>query len=66
MPSLATFNANNFFLRYRFNITYPEDLSRHSCIEGIFHFTGAVQAFPGCVPDINGGIQGLAGIIRYC
>ena len=28
MPTLATFNANNFFLRYRFSRTYPGD-ERH-------------------------------------
>jgi endonuclease/exonuclease/phosphatase family metal-dependent hydrolase len=33
MPSLATWNANNFFLRYRFNNVYPGDLSRGSLIE---------------------------------
>ena len=33
MPSLATFNANNFFLRYRFARTYPNDRSRASLIE---------------------------------
>ena len=33
MPSLATFNANNFFLRYKFTNKYPGDMSRHSLIE---------------------------------
>lgn len=33
MPSLATFNANNFFLRYKFTRTYPGDISRSSLIE---------------------------------
>lgn len=33
MPSIATFNANNFFLRYRFSRTYPGDMSRSSIIE---------------------------------
>lgn len=33
MPSLATFNANNFFLRYRFTNTYPGDASHASRIE---------------------------------
>lgn len=33
MPTLMTFNANNFFLRYRFNRTYPGDMSRNSLIE---------------------------------
>jgi endonuclease/exonuclease/phosphatase family metal-dependent hydrolase len=33
MPSLATFNANNFFLRYRFANTFPGDTSRKSEIE---------------------------------
>lgn len=33
MPTLATFNANNFFLRYRFANTYPGDQSKKSAIE---------------------------------
>ena len=33
MPSLATFNANNFFLRYRFTRTYEGDTSRDSLVE---------------------------------
>ena len=33
MPSLATFNANNFFLRYKFAKTYPNDMSKASLIE---------------------------------
>jgi len=33
MPTLTTFNANNFFLRYRFTSTYPGDLSRTSLVE---------------------------------
>jgi hypothetical protein len=33
MPSLATFNCNNFFLRYKFNQTYPGDMSKKSLIE---------------------------------
>lgn len=33
MPSLATFNANNFFLRYEFTQTYPGDMSQASLIE---------------------------------
>ena len=33
MPTLATFNANNFFLRYRFTRTYPGDQSRKSLVE---------------------------------
>lgn len=33
MPTLTTFNANNFFLRYRFSRTYPGDMSRASLIE---------------------------------
>ena len=33
MPSLATFNANNFFLRYRFTNTYPGDQSQASRVE---------------------------------
>jgi endonuclease/exonuclease/phosphatase family metal-dependent hydrolase len=32
MPTLATFNANNFFLRYRFTNTFPGDLSAKSLI----------------------------------
>jgi len=33
MPTLATFNANNFFLRYRFAGTYPGDQSQKSAVE---------------------------------
>ena len=33
MPSLVTFNANNFFLRYEFTQTYPGDMSQASLIE---------------------------------
>lgn len=33
MPSLATFNANNFFLRYKFAKNYPNDMSKASLIE---------------------------------
>jgi hypothetical protein len=33
MPTLATFNANNFFLRYRFSKTYPGDMSKKYLIE---------------------------------
>lgn len=33
MTSLATFNANNFFLRYKFSKTYPGDMSKKSLIE---------------------------------
>ncbi len=33
MPTIATFNANNFFLRYRFTNTYPGDRSRASLVE---------------------------------
>ena len=35
MPSLATFNANNFFLRYKFARTYPGDMSRASLVEAV-------------------------------
>jgi endonuclease/exonuclease/phosphatase family metal-dependent hydrolase len=33
MPSLVTFNANNFFLRYKFTRTYPGDRSGVSLVE---------------------------------
>jgi endonuclease/exonuclease/phosphatase family metal-dependent hydrolase len=33
MPTLATFNANNFFLRYRFAGTFPGDQSKKSKVE---------------------------------
>jgi len=45
MPTLATFNANNFFLRYRFAGTYPGDQRKKSAIEA-----GEV-AMLGCVPE---------------
>lgn len=32
MPTLATFNANNFFLRYKFTRTYPGDVSKKSIV----------------------------------
>jgi endonuclease/exonuclease/phosphatase family metal-dependent hydrolase len=33
MPTIATFNANNFFLRYKFNRSYPGDTSQKSLVE---------------------------------
>lgn len=33
MPSLATFNTNNLFLRYKFGDTFPGDMSKKSKIE---------------------------------
>jgi endonuclease/exonuclease/phosphatase family metal-dependent hydrolase len=33
MPCLATFNANNFFLRYKFVNTYPGDRSKKSAVD---------------------------------
>jgi endonuclease/exonuclease/phosphatase family metal-dependent hydrolase len=33
MPTLATWNANNLFLRYRFAHTYPGDVSKKSAVE---------------------------------
>lgn len=33
MPTLTTFNANNFFLRYKFSNIYPGDTSKTSLIE---------------------------------
>ncbi len=33
MPTLATFNANNFFLRYKFANTYPGDMSKKSAVD---------------------------------
>jgi endonuclease/exonuclease/phosphatase family metal-dependent hydrolase len=32
MPSIATFNANNFFLRYKWAATYPGDKSKKSAV----------------------------------
>ena len=43
MPTLATFNANNFFLRYKFSQTYPGDMSRGSIVEA----TESVGYLPG-------------------
>ncbi len=47
MPSLATFNANNFFLRYRFTNKYPGDSSNKSLIEA--GEVGLVGYIPGLV-----------------
>lgn len=33
MPTLCTFNANNFFLRYKFDRRYPGDQSGASEVE---------------------------------
>jgi len=44
MPSLATFNANNFFLRYKFASTYPGDMSKASLVE-------ATEAAVGYMPN---------------
>lgn len=33
MPTLATFNANNFFLRYKFAKTFEGDVSKKSEVE---------------------------------
>ena len=48
MPSLATFNANNFFLRYRFADAYPGDRSRKSKVE-------AQEVATGYLPGIAAG-----------
>lgn len=45
MPSIATFNANNFFLRYQFTNTYPGDQSRSSQVEAAQ--VGLVGYLPG-------------------
>jgi endonuclease/exonuclease/phosphatase family metal-dependent hydrolase len=45
MVSLTTFNANNFFLRYRFPNTYPGDTSKKSLVEA--GEIGLVGYFPG-------------------
>jgi len=44
MPSLASFNANNFFLRYKFSNTFPGDTSRKSLVEAV---DGAIGYLPG-------------------
>ena len=33
MTTLATFNVNNFFLRYRFSGTFPGDMSQKSAVD---------------------------------
>jgi len=45
MTSLATFNANNFFLRYKFSRTYPGDMSKASSIEA--SAVGTIGYLPG-------------------
>jgi len=45
MPSLATFNCNNFFLRYRFTNTYPGDASNASRVEA--NLAGLAGYLPG-------------------
>jgi endonuclease/exonuclease/phosphatase family metal-dependent hydrolase len=47
MPSLATFNANNFFLRYKFSKIYPGDMSRNSLIEATEVIGGPIGYLPG-------------------
>ena len=47
MYSLATFNANNFFLRYRFPKTYPGDTSKKSLVD-------ATDAVIGYMPSTIG------------
>ncbi len=49
MPTLATFNANNFFLRYKFSNTYPGDRSRTSLVEA------AAVASVGYIPERSFG-----------
>lgn len=44
MPSLATFNANNFFLRYKFSKTYPMDRSKSSLVEAVDAAVGYIPA----------------------
>lgn len=45
MPTLTTFNANNFFLRYKFTNKYPGDLSGHSLVDAAE--AGLVGYLPG-------------------
>jgi endonuclease/exonuclease/phosphatase family metal-dependent hydrolase len=52
MPSLCTFNANNFFLRYRFDSTFPGDAGRKSWVE-----TTKAGRF-GYVPERHFGVAG--------
>lgn len=49
MPSLATFNANNFFLRYRFANTFPGDQSRKSLVEAAE--VAGLGYIPGKLPE---------------
>ena len=49
MPSIASFNANNFFLRYRFTRTYPGDMSQKSLVEA--GQIGLVGYLPGLAFD---------------
>lgn len=47
MPTLATFNANNFFLRYKFSKSYPGDMSKNSLIEASEIVGGPIGYLPG-------------------
>jgi endonuclease/exonuclease/phosphatase family metal-dependent hydrolase len=52
MPTLATFNANNLFLRYRFSDRYPGDMSGKSRIEAAE--VAAIGFVPGKMPGSKG------------
>ena len=47
MPSLTTFNANNFFLRYKFTRSYPGDMSGNSLIEASEVIGNPIGYLPG-------------------
>ena len=58
MPSLATFNANNFFLRYKFRKRYPGDVSSKSETEA------SEVATMGYLPGLDFGEYSSAYIMR--
>jgi hypothetical protein len=49
MPTISTFNANNFFLRYKFTQKYPGDMSKTSMIEASAVLGDAIGYMPGMV-----------------
>ncbi len=49
MPTISSFNANNFFLRYKFTQKYPGDMSKGSMIEASAVLGESIGFMPGTV-----------------